>query len=87
LAAKLDVAHTTVATVWRRHGITPHRLKRYKGSPDPDFETKATDIIGLYIAPPVNAVVFCVDEKPAIQAWDRTDPVLPLRPGRAEAHG
>lgn len=87
LAAKLDVAHTTVTTVWKRHGLKPHRLERYKGSPDPDFETKAADIIGLYIDPPVNAGVFCVDEQTAIQALDRTDPVLPLRPGRAETHG
>jgi len=87
LAAKLGVAHTTVTTVWKRHGLKPHRLERYKASPDPDFETKATDIIGLYIDPPMNAVVFCVDEKTAIQALDRTDPALPMRPGRAEAHG
>lgn len=87
LAATLGVAHTTVTTVWKRHGLKPHRLDRYKGSPDPDFETKAADIIGLYIKSPTNAVVFCVDEKTAIQALDRTDPVLPLRPGRAEAHG
>lgn len=87
LAVKLGVAHTTVTKVWKLHGLKPHRLERYKGSPDPDFETKAADIIGLYIEPPVNAVVFCVDEKTAIQALDRTDPVLPLRPGRAEAHG
>ncbi len=87
LAAKLGVAHTTVTKVWKLHGLKPHRLERYKGSPDPEFETKAADIIGLYIAPPTNAVVFCVDEKTAIQALNRTDPVLPLRPGRAETHG
>ncbi len=62
LAAELGVAHTTVTTVWKRHELKPHRLERYKGSPDPDFETKAADIIGLHIDPPVNAVVFCVDE-------------------------
>jgi hypothetical protein len=56
-------------------------------SNDPDFETKAADIIGLYLKPPVNAAVFCVDEKSAIQALDRLDPVLPLSPGRAERHG
>jgi transposase len=76
-----------VTHVWKRHGLKPHRLDRYKASPDPDFETKATDIIGLYLEPPQHAVVFCVDEKTAIQALDRTDPVLPLRPGRAERHG
>src|SRR5258707_14936235 len=56
-------------------------------SDDPEFEEKAADIIGLYLKPPVNAAVFCVDEKSAIQALDRLDPVLPLSPGRAERHG
>jgi hypothetical protein len=56
-------------------------------SDDPNFETKAADIIGLYLHPPAHAVVFCVDEKSAIQALDRLDPVLPLSPGRAESHG
>jgi hypothetical protein len=56
-------------------------------SDDPEFEAKAADIIGLYLQPPLNAAVFCVDEKTAIQALDRLDPVLPLSPGRAESHG
>ena len=56
-------------------------------SDDPDFESKAADIIGLYLNPPQHAAVFCVDEKTAIQALDRLDPVLPLSPGRAERHG
>jgi len=56
-------------------------------STDPDFETKAADVIGLYFEPPQHAVVFCIDEKTAIQALDRGDPVLPLSPGRAERHG
>lgn len=56
-------------------------------SDDPDFEEKAADIIGLYLNPPQHAAVFCVDEKSAIQALDRLDPVLPLSPGRAERHG
>ncbi len=56
-------------------------------STDPDFETKAADVIGLYLDPPQHAVVFCVDEKTAIQALDRIDPILPLSPGRAERHG
>ena len=56
-------------------------------SDDPEFETKAADIIGLYLSPPARAAVFCVDEKTAIQALDRLDPVLPLSPGRAERHG
>lgn len=87
LAARLGLAHTTIADVWKRHGLQPQRLARYKASPDPDFETKAADIIGLYLEPPQHAVVFCIDETTAIQALDRTDPVLPLSPGRAERHG
>ena len=67
--------------------IKPHRLVRYMASNDPEFEQKAADIIGLYLNPPQHAAVFCVDEKTAIQALDRLDPVLPLSPGRAERHG
>ena len=89
LAAELggDVSHMTVARVWAKHGIKPHRLEGYLASNDPDFEAKAADVIGLYLNPPQNAVVFSVDEKTAIQALDRKDPVLPLSPGRAERHG
>ena len=76
-----------VARVWRKHALRPHRLEGYMASNDPDFETKAADIIGLYLHPPQHAAVFCVDEKTAIQALDRKDPVLPLSPGRAESHG
>lgn len=87
LAKKLGVSHMMVARVWRRHGLKPHRLERYMASNDPDFEIKATEIIGLYMKPPQNAAVFCVDEKTAIQALDRRDRRLPLSPGRAERHG
>ena len=87
LAKKLGVSHMMVARVWARAGLQPHRLERYMASNDPDFEAKAADIIGLYIKPPQHAAVFCVDEKTAIQALDRLDPVLPLSPGRAERHG
>ena len=87
LAAKLDVPHTIVARAWKRAGLQPHRLERYLRSTDPDFETKAAEIIGLYLDPPQHAAVFCVDEKTAIQALDRRDPILPLSPGRAERHG
>jgi transposase len=76
-----------VARVWRKHALRPQRLDRYMSSDDPDFEKKAADIIGLYLNPPAHAAVFCVDEKTAIQALDRLDPVLPLSPGRAERHG
>lgn len=87
LAKALDVSHMLVARVWRRAGLQPHRLERYVASDDPDFERKAADIIGLYLNPPQHAAVFAVDEKTAIQALDRLDPVLPLSPGRAERHG
>lgn len=87
LARQLGVSHSRVARVWAQAGIQPHRLRRYLASNDPEFEEKALDIIGLYKKPPLNAAVFCVDEKSAIQALDRLDPVLPLSPGRAERHG
>ncbi len=87
LAARLRISHMTVHRVWQRAGLKPHRLEHYVASPDPDFERKAADIIGLYLNPPAHAAVFCVDEKTAIQALDRRDPVLPLSPGRAERHG
>ena len=87
LAAQLGVSHMRVARVWAKHGLQPHRVDRYLASNDPHFETKAADIIGLYLNPPQHAAVFCVDEKTAIQALDRKDPVLPLSPGRAERHG
>jgi transposase len=76
-----------VARVWAKHGLKPQRLDRYMASNDPNFERKAADIIGLYVNPPAHAAVFCVDEKTAIPALDRKDPVLPLSPGRAERHG
>lgn len=87
LATAVGASQSRVARVWAKAGLQPHRLRRYKASNDPDFQTKAADIIGLYLKPPVNAAVFCVDEKTAIQALDRLDPVLPLSPGRAERHG
>ncbi len=87
LAKRLHVPHMTVARIWRKHRLQPHRMERYLASDDPDFETKAADVIGLYLHPPQHAAVFCLDEKTAIQALDRTDPILPLSPGRAERHG
>lgn len=87
LAKKLGVHHMMVARTWKKHGIQPHRMERYMASNDPAFEEKAADVIGLYLNPPQHAVVLCVDEKTAIQALDRRDPILPLSPGRAERHG
>ncbi len=87
LAKELGVSHMMVARVWARSNIKPHRLDRYVVSNDPEFESKAADVIGLYLKPPAHAAVFCVDEKTAIQALDRNVPVLPLSPGRVERHG
>ena len=82
------MSHATVQRILARPDkLQPHRLERYMASDDPDFELKAADIIGLYLNPPQHAAVFCVDEKTAVQALDRLDPVLPLSPGRAERHG
>src|SRR6266478_5862884 len=87
LGTQLKISHMRVSRVWAKHGLNPQRLDRYMATNDPDFEQKAADIIGLYLHPPAHAAVFCVDEKTAIQALDRKDPVLPLSPGRAERHG
>jgi transposase len=87
LAQALSLGKSTVQRVWAQAQLKPHRLDRYMASNDPEFEAKAADIIGLYLNPPQHAAVFCVDEKTAIQALDRLDPVLPLSPGRAERHG
>jgi len=87
LAKELGLSKDTVHRIWRIAGLRPHRLERYMASNDPEFESKAADIIALYLDPPQHAVVFSVDEKSAIQALDRLDPVLPMSPGRAERHG
>ena len=87
LAMHLKVSKDTVQRIWHKAGLKPHRLERYMASDDPDFERKAADIIALYLSPPQHAAVFCVDEKSAIQALDRLDPVLPMSPGRVERHG
>lgn len=87
LATRFKVSKDTVQRILSQADVRPHRLERYMASDDPDFETKAADVIGLYLAPPQHAAVFCVDEKTAIQALDRLDPVLPLSPGRLERHG
>ena len=87
LAKHLGISKDAVHRIWRTAGLRPHRLERYMASHDPDFESKAADIIGLYLNPPQHAALFCLDEKSAIQALDRLDPVLPMSPGRAERHG
>ena len=87
MAKHLKISKDTVQRIWHKAGLKPHRLERYMASDDPDFERKAADIIGLYLNPPQHGAVFCVDEKSAIQALDRLDPVLPMSPGRIERHG
>src|SRR5258707_13911059 len=83
LAQELGVSKSTVQRILTQARLKPHRLERYLASDDPELESKAADIIGLYLNPPQHAAEFCVDEKTAIQALDRLDPVLPLSPGRA----
>ena len=84
LAAQLGVGDATVARAWRDHGVKPWRRETFKFSTDPELVAKVQDIVGLYLNPPTNAVVLCVDEKSQIQALDRTAPILPLRPGLPE---
>ena len=81
MAAELGVSFASVARIWRKWNIQPHRAETFKFSTDPELETKIRDVVGLYLAPPENAVVVSIDEKSRIQALDRTAPMLPLRPG------
>jgi len=74
---------STVQRIWRAFGLQPHRLETFKLSTDPDFVAKVRDVVGLYLSPPANALVLCVDEKSQIQALDRSQPMLPMRPGQA----
>ena len=84
MARAQGVSEKTVRNIWHQHGLQPHRQTRFKLSTDPHFVDKLRDVVGLYLHPPDQAVVFCVDEKSGIQALDRTQPVLPLRPGLPE---
>lgn len=83
LAGQHGVSHDFVKKVWQAHGLKPHLVKTFKLSRDKNFVEKITDVIGLYLNPPEHALVMCVDEKSQIQALDRTQPSLPLKPGRA----
>lgn len=83
MAARHGIGKDTVHRIWRARGIRPHLVERFKVSSDPNFEAKLVDVVGLYLDPPERAVVVCVDEKTQVQALDRTQPSLPLRPGRA----
>jgi transposase len=84
MAKKAGLSPMTVSRVWRAFALKPHRVETFKISKDPLFVEKVRDIVGLYLAPPDRAMVLCVDEKSQIQALDRTQPLLPLRPGQVE---
>ena len=80
---KLGISHSTVSRIWKANGLKPHRVEAFKVSRDPKFAEKLEDIVGLYLSPPTHALVLCCDEKSQIQALDRTQPGLPMKPGRA----
>jgi transposase len=86
MGAATGLSNATVARIWRAFGIKPHLVETFKLSTDPRFVEKLRDVVGLYLNPPEHAMVLCVDEKSQIQALDRTQPILPLRPGYAERH-
>jgi transposase len=84
LAKASGLSRMTISRIWRAFGLQPHRSETFKLSPDPLLVEKVRDIVGLYMNPPDHALVFCVDEKSQIQALDRTQPMLPMRPGQLE---
>ena len=84
MAKVMGVSLRTVQRIWKAHKLQPHRLRTFKRSNDPDFIAKLEDIVGLYMAPPAHALVLSIDEKSQIQALDRTQPGLPLKPGKCE---
>ncbi len=81
LAKEMGVSFSTVQRIWRQHRLQPHRVGRFKFSTDPEVESKLADVVGLYLDPPERALVLCVDEKSQVQALNRTQPILPMRPG------
>ncbi len=86
LAKRTGMSPSTVHRIWRERGLQPHRTETFKFSTDPALEAKVRDVVGLYLDPPDGAIVLSVDEKTQIQALDRTQPMLPLRPGQVERH-
>ena len=82
-ASKYRIGRSSVQRILNAHDLQPHRVRSFKFSKDPDFALKLRDVIGLYMNPPVNAIVLSVDEKSSVQALDRTAPILSLRPGMA----
>jgi transposase len=86
MAKASGLSQTAVSRIWRAFALQPHRTETFKLSTDPQFVDKVRDIVGLYMSPPDNAIVLCVDEKSQVQALDRTQPLLPMEPGRPERH-
>jgi transposase len=84
MAKAMGMSLGSVQRIWREHKLQPHRLRTFKRSRDPSFAAKLVDIVGLYVAPPAHAVVLSIDEKSQIQALDRTQPGLPIKPGRCQ---
>src|SRR3954469_11366640 len=84
LADRLGIGNASVARAWRAYGVKPWKAESFRFSTDPELVGKVTDVCGLYLAPPQNAIVLCVDEKSQIQALDRTVPILPMQEGRIE---
>ena len=84
MAKKMGLTQSAVSRIWRAFGLQPHRTETFQLSGDPQLVEKVRDIVGLYLNPPDNAVVFCVDEKTAVQALERSQPLLPLQPGQPE---
>ena len=83
LAAATGISPTTVHRIWKEHKLKPHQVRSFKFSKDPQLAEKVIDVVGLYLDPPAGALVLCVDEKTQIQALDRTQPTLPIKPGKA----
>ncbi|GAC1663873.1 MAG: IS630-like element ISMsm5 family transposase [Candidatus Limnocylindrales bacterium] len=86
LAREVGMSTRTVQRIWKEAGLQPHRTETFKFSTDPELEAKVRDVVGLYLDPPARAIVLSLDEKTQIQALDRTQPMLPLRPGQVERH-
>ncbi len=86
MAQAQGISPATVQRIWEAHGLQPHRTEAFKLSRDRQFVEKLQDVVGLYLNPPDKSLVLCVDEKCQIQALDRTQPMLPLRPGQVERH-
>jgi transposase len=84
LSKVFGISHTTINTILKERGLKPHLVKKFNFSTDKEFDIKLADVVGLYLNPPENSIVFCVDEKSQIQALERAQPILPLRPGVPE---